>query len=106
MMDAKERSELIVEYSDLVLRIRNLNALLDEYGGGVTNAPSRQEFPYNLRLKQMKAMSKYRDILEIRLELLGCNVDEIVRIVEQDASNKTRMVQIMNGKGRGLGMGC
>lgn len=105
MMEPKERAELVVEYSELILRIKKLNALLDEYGGEVTGRPNRQEFPYNLRLMQMDAMMKYRDILQIRLELAGSNVEEIDRIVEQDAANKTRMTQIMNGCGRGLGMG-
>lgn len=106
MMDAKERAELVVEYSELVLRIRNLEALLDEYGGDVTGRPTRQDFPYKLRIMQIDAMTKYRDILQIRLELVGSNVEEIDRIVKQDADNKTRMAQIMNGYGRGLGMGC
>lgn len=106
MMDAKERAELVTEYSELILRIRNLETLLDEYGGEVTGRPNRQEFPYKLRIMQIEAMTKYRDILQIRLELAGSNVEEIDRIVKQDADNKTRMVQIMNGRGRGLGMGC
>lgn len=101
MNETKYRADLIAEYGELSLKIGRLEKIVykpDSWPGPDERRPSRLEFPMQLREMQLEAMRQYLNVLRIRLEMIGCNLDEIDRIIWQNDENRHRMTAIMNGE--------